>query len=211
VLIRRMRQAGPGPRALRRPLGAAPDCTTTVKFAEHCKLHADRLRWGGSVDLQLKPTPEQRFWSKVQKSDGCWSWMGWRNDAGYGGFTVDGKFIGAHRYSLILAGVTIPDGYDVDHLCRVPHCVNPTHLEPVTHQENMRRAPHTAVDVMRNKTHCPRGHEYTPENTYVHLGKKTSRRCRQCKNADARRRRKEAPRISPEPPEQAQASSSHIS
>lgn len=79
----------------------------------------------------------------------------------------------------------IPEGMQLDHLCRVRHCVNPAHLEVVTQQENMRR-----VAVLT--THCPRGHEYNEENTYVYTHHEhgwTMRFCRVCGRDKAREKR----------------------
>lgn len=67
------------------------------------------------------------FWSKVWKTTNCWLWLGGCNDEGYGYVTVDGKMIGAHRYSLILSGID-PTGLDVLHNCDNPKCVRPDHL-----------------------------------------------------------------------------------
>jgi len=63
----------------------------------------------------------------------------------------------AHRWAYETCVGSINDGLQIDHLCRVRECVNPDHLQPVTHAENMRRA---------RRTHCRRGHELTPENVY---------------------------------------------
>lgn len=85
------------------------------------------------------PTPirEYRFWPKVDKNgpNGCWLWTGALNPAGYGKYG-DGL---AHGAAFRLSGGVKPDGMELDHLCRVRHCVNPEHLEPVTHLENMQR------------------------------------------------------------------------
>lgn len=117
---------------------------------------------------------EERFWSKVYMppcEDDCWTWTA-GTTKGYGVIYKDGRKTLAHRVSLELAGVVIPEGLDVDHLCRNPPCVNPAHLEPVTHQVNMQRG-HEGM-----KTHCPHGHEYAGINLWV--TKKGHRKCRAC-------------------------------
>lgn len=96
----------------------------------------------------------------------CWEWVGSKQKKGYGLFK-QGKHGGttlAHRISYeIFSGVKVPDNLTIDHLCRNRECVNPAHLEVVTLQENQARR----VLV----THCPRGHEYTDDNTYVYTRK----------------------------------------
>ena len=82
----------------------------------------------------------QSYWSRVQKTDTCWLWTGTVSLLGYGMFHAGGLHFGAHRLALLLAGTLIPDGYEVDHLCQVKHCVRPDHLDAVTHSENIRRA-----------------------------------------------------------------------
>jgi hypothetical protein len=81
-------------------------------------------------------TLESRFWSKVTKTETCWIWTGSDNAIGYGRISVDGRLHYAHRWSYEQARGPIPDGWVVDHLCRTPQCVNPSHLEAVTHHEN---------------------------------------------------------------------------
>jgi hypothetical protein len=102
---------------------------------------------------------------------GCWIWTGSRMKSGYGRFKVrsyETRF--AHRVAYEIWVGPIPSDHQLDHLCSVKPCVNPTHLEPVTHGENVRRWAATI-------TACPRGHEYTPENTM-----RTPRReCRTCR------------------------------
>ena len=109
---------------------------------------------------------------------GCWIWMGSLCEYGYG------KFRGgtAHKASYTLFKCDVPDGLDLDHLCGVRCCVNPDHLEAVTHQVNVGRG-ETGI-VNRSKTVCPKGHEYSPDNTYISKGK---RYCRECVRAASRR------------------------
>lgn len=119
----------------------------------------------------------KQFWAKVEKTDNCWIWNGCRV-AGYGQFSVNGKGKRSHRIAYELLVGPIPVGLHLDHLCRNPSCVNPAHLEPVTSRENtLRGNAMFAGDHNRRKTHCPYGHEYTPENTYR---SKKGRECRTC-------------------------------
>jgi hypothetical protein len=80
-----------------------------------------------------------RFWMKVQKGPGCWQWTGAKNGDGYGSFAEGskGKHHPAHRFSYELTVGPIPDGMQIDHRCRNRSCVNPSHLRPVTHKQNM--------------------------------------------------------------------------
>lgn len=82
-----------------------------------------------------------RFWDKVDKDghDGCWLWTDATSWNGYGRFYTGSRVMSAHRLSYELAVGPIPDGLQIDHLCRVRACVNPAHLEPVTLAENIRR------------------------------------------------------------------------
>jgi hypothetical protein len=141
-------------------------------------------------------TPEARFWAKVDQHgpDGihsqtgenlgsCWLWTAARVGNGYGLFSVDRRLVRAHRFAYELLVGPIPEELDLDHLCRVRHCVRPTHLEPVTRRENLRRGVGVMATVARHaaKTHCTRGHEYSPQNTYV--DPRGNRQCRTCRLA----------------------------
>lgn len=128
----------------------------------------------------------ERFWTAIahDPDTGCWLWQRHPFAAGYGLFRVDGKRWLIHRYSYTALVGPIPDGLHIDHLCRNRHCVNPDHLEPVTQRENIRRA--------LVKTHCLHGHEFTPENTYLHRGDRWCRACMNRRNREAYARRKAA-------------------
>lgn len=120
-----------------------------------------------------------RLWSKVDKTGACWVWQGSVFGKGYGVFTFEGRRYIVHRLSYELVNGPIPDGLVIDHLCRNQLCVRPDHLEAVTHRVNILRGiGYTAVAA--RKTHCKRGHEFTPENT---VKSTNGRWCRECKRA----------------------------
>ena len=114
----------------------------------------------------------------------CLVWTGPVNNRGYAHIYLNGRRQMAHRVAYELSKGPIPDGLEIDHLCRNRACVNPEHMEPVTHTENCARA-------SRAKTHCLRGHEYTPENTRRSLNHAggLSRSCKACHRDRERDRR----------------------
>jgi len=119
----------------------------------------------------------QRFWSKVQKLDYCWIWVGGVDKDRYGRFCVNGGYIRAHRFSFELSKNRIPEGFQIDHLCRNPSCVNPEHLEAVTPRINTLRSNNITAKNAR-KVRCIRGHELNEENTRIR--KNGNGACRTC-------------------------------
>lgn len=131
---------------------------------------------------------EERFWPKVEPTGFCWIWKGSLGRHGHGYFNLGAdenrRGVAAHKFAYeTLVGI-VPDGLELDHLCRNPPCVNPDHLEPVTHAENLRRG-FAPSNVINRRQVCGEGHDISkPEQVYV---TKSGRRT--CKKCTARRQR----------------------
>jgi hypothetical protein len=141
-------------------------------------------------------TTEVRFWRFVTKgaADECWLWTGCTNGR-YPQFSDNGngrKHIYAHRWSYEHHRGPIPTGLTIDHLCRTPLCVNPSHLEAVTQRVNNLRSTNFAA-IHAAATHCINGHELTPENTY-HRPDRPQGRGRCCRECRSERDRNRQPR-----------------
>lgn len=108
-----------------------------------CSVHYNRTFTHGTAEpegLRIVGDDRARFWSKVDKTDKCWVWNGKaESESGYPLFSIDRRNKLAHRVSHEWFIGPIPDGYEVDHLCRNIRCVRPDHLEAVTGSENLRR------------------------------------------------------------------------
>lgn len=124
-----------------------------------------------------KASDTARFWAKVDRSggpDACWLWRAGLNPDGYGDFGLLRRAIRAHQ---VVKG-RAPKGLEIDHLCRVRHCVNPAHLAFVTHAENVARGGWAM------KTHCPKGHAYDVANTTTYRGKRYCNACHKQRASD---------------------------
>lgn len=136
------------------------------------------------------PRMPQRFWDRVEVFGevDCWMWTGNTSREGYGRIWWNGRKDYTHRVVYQTLVGPIPVGLVTDHLCKVRNCCNPAHLEPVTCGENTRRGVWNIGQALcASKTHCVRGHEFTPENMY--RTKRNARVCRACDHARQARRR----------------------
>ena len=116
--------------------------------------------------------------------NGCWVWTGALDRKGYG--RLGGRL--AHRLVYVLLVGDIRDVLELDHLCRNRACVNPAHLEPVTHTTNVQRgmAGPGNRERLQARSHCKNGHEFTAANTYVYPGSGW-RECRTCSRKNHQR------------------------
>jgi hypothetical protein len=128
---------------------------------------------------------EDRFWAKVEKTEGCWLWTGSRRPpGGYGQFrSANQQMVSTHRFSWELHNGLIPPGLCVCHRCDNPACVRPDHLFLGTMLDNNRDMMAKGRDRYAGRTHCDRGHELTAENVCQHRGRngKPWRECKTCK------------------------------
>lgn len=132
----------------------------------------------------------ERFWSSITDTGDCWIWTGAQDGRGYGSFAMwvrPGKvsLLKAYRFAYeLVRAVEIPEGMQLDHLCRNRICVNPAHLQVVTQQENIRRGEKP------NRTHCVNGHPYDDKNTARYAHGRTCRACYQQRNRERHDREK---------------------
>ncbi len=138
-----------------------------------------------SAEQWYAQTARERFDALSERKDpeACWPWKGSIAGGGYGMFWFEGRMVLAHRWAF-LQGREIPEGTELDHLCRNRACVNPGHLEPVTHMENIDRGRRKR----RVQNRCGKcGREVEGENAIWALhntarGKKRYAQCRDCRN-----------------------------
>jgi hypothetical protein len=157
---------------------------------------------GAKMPFIPRRPAEVRFEEKVQydPNTGCWLWQG-ANDgrAGYGSFRPFRRDTKAHRFSYEhFNGKQIPAGWEIDHKCNTPACVNPDHLEAVTREENMRRASKAGLRLggpangrrQKERTHCPHGHSYADAyvNAQGHRACATCRRAKSLREAHNKRK-----------------------
>lgn len=146
---------------------------------------ATRVRPGAGqpneeVDVAHRITDlPERFRRRIEiAASGCWLWTGRMTQNGYPVVWWQGSTPVAHRviYQLLVGPI---NEETLDHLCRVRHCVNPSHVEPVSMRENTLRG-NTITAAHAQQTHCKYGHPFDEENTYYYGPERRWRRCRAC-------------------------------
>ena len=142
-----------------------------------------------------KVIPALRRFDDHGDPDGCWDWLGNINSYGYGdlGPKRRHKTRMAHRLFYERYVGPIPEGTEIDHLCRNRACVNPAHLEPVTRRENLLRSPITLTSRKSAQTCCIRGHVFSVENTRIRSD--GTRHCRECHRMLDRERRRSRSKV----------------
>lgn len=131
----------------------------------------------------------ERFMSKVEVTTGCWFWRGAMSDRQYGVFSVGPTAIAAHKAAFEHFIHPVPEELELDHVCRITYCVNPEHLRPVTHTENMARSRNTM------RLTCKKGHDLA-NDFYVRRrdsGEGISKVCATCMREAQKRWRMENP------------------
>lgn len=128
----------------------------------------------------------RRFTAKFTIGDGCWEWKAYKNSKGYGQFYLDKKRPLAHRVAYTEFVGPVPVELVLDHRCLNPSCVRPSHLEPVTNDENLERG----TGRKRTATHCAHGHEWAVEGYYRKNGTLTCHECDRIRARESYHRRK---------------------
>ncbi|MGW6658898.1 HNH endonuclease signature motif containing protein [Rhodococcus sp. NPDC055024] len=181
---------GPKPHP-RKPCGT---CGQPVKraAAKYCTRECMHKSQIGRKNPVKVTDPMTHILARVRKDDnGCWNWLNVPTSEGYGevNLTILGRKRLVHTVTYELSIGPVPDGLELDHLCRNRLCCNPDHLEPVTHTENIRRGEMEPKkqEWFASRTHCKNGHEYAAENTARRVDGR--RRCRTCLHASYLRSR----------------------
>jgi hypothetical protein len=141
------------------------------------------------MNSEQKAKLSKAFWQRVKPlSSGCWQWNGFVRADGYGDIGFTESRIRAHRLGWLLLRGEIPEGMELDHLCRNHRCVNPAHLEPVTHKENLFRGEGISAKYVK-RTECSYGHPLSGDNLVILPN--GARRCQEChRNYEYARKRR---------------------
>ncbi len=150
-----------------------PNSTRRPDVAQRTYNPIDVANWNDQAQARMDTR------TRWVPATGCLIYTGTSNQYGYCQIMIGGRNVYVHRLTWTLANGPIPDGLELDHLCRVPNCINTDHLEPVTHRENMLRG-NTLGARESVKTHCPAGHALTPGNLRHDQQRVGKRACLTC-------------------------------
>lgn len=153
-------------------------CRETTVWAEAVQ---DRTYVDAAGRTMPRPSYVERFFRNIREDDnGCWLWTKTPATKGYASFWIARSIhVQAHRWAYELLVAEIPDGLQLDHLCRVRHCVNPWHMDPVDNRENQRRGEHPTAGIAFRTNTCPQGHSLA--DAYVSTNRRTGKRTRRCR------------------------------
>ena len=191
------------PRSLDPPGRPPLDSRSSGGTARHNQstVGRERMMETAAVTAALRRYGAERIIGRIDASSSeCWLWTG-ELRKGYGCVKVNGRRWSVHRLLFEALIGPIPQGLELDHLCRNRTCCNPAHLEPVTHAENIRRGDQAREGdrrrIARIRSYCKNGHEVSPENTYLRPpnGHYRCRRCANLSNAAYRAREKLTERV----------------
>lgn len=118
------------------PTCTVDECGTRATRKKMCDTHYRRFMRLGTTELPSRPTVEERFWSKVEKTGACWNWVGAQGELGYGRFGINNRAFLSHRVAYEMSYGPIPEGALLDHVCHNASCVRPTHLRLATEKQN---------------------------------------------------------------------------
>lgn len=175
----------------RRPVCSVSRCLRPAYGDRLCSAHYQQVRKHGRIlEVTQRSSVQDRLFAKVQYlENGCIEWRGrWRIGLRreYGAIRASGQMQLVHRVAYELLVGKVPDGTELDHLCRNTLCISPSHLEPVTHRLNVLRGISPPAQNAA-RTHCVEGHPFDAANTIARSD--GGRRCRACKNRRRRERR----------------------
>jgi hypothetical protein len=165
-------------------------CGRSVRCKQRCRRHYDQWLRATPQEQRQAPTLRERILAKVViDENGCWIWQGHIGPKGYGQVRGLGGTRPAHQSAYEQWKGPLPKGTEPDHLCKVRSCVNPDHLEAVSHHENLHRGD-TLTARNAAKTHCPQRHPYAGDNLIIRICRNGTlgRVCRTCRDEKNRAR-----------------------
>ena len=157
-------------------VSAAPELRRQDERRHQPTFFAGRVLDGKGEGMIAGLDPVLRLRLRLYARGDCWEWRGAKDTGGYGRINVQGRDDLVHRFAYVIAKGRIPDGYQIDHLCRHRWCARPSHLEAVTCRTNLLRGETAAARTKQER--CSRGHLFSGPNVYLRPDGR--RECRAC-------------------------------